>query len=59
VTRTSLLSYSCFFLLLVEVEKEEGIEVEGREIRRKWKKEEKKKKKKGGSSLAFLHRFPK
>jgi len=31
VTRTSLLSYSCFFLLLVEVEKEEGIEVEGKE----------------------------
>jgi len=31
VTRTSLLSYSCFFLLLVEVEEEEGIEVEGKE----------------------------
>ena len=31
MTRTSLLSYSCFFLLLVEVEKEEGIEVEGKE----------------------------
>ena len=31
MTRTSLLSYSCFFLPLVEVEEEEGIEVEGKE----------------------------
>ena len=31
MARTSLLSYSCFFLLLVEVEEEEGIEVEGKE----------------------------
>ena len=31
MTRTSLLSYSCFFLLLVEVEEEKGIEVEGKE----------------------------
>ena len=31
MTRTSLLSYSCFFLLLVEVEEEEGVEVEGKE----------------------------
>jgi len=54
VTRTSLLSYSCFFLLLVEVEKEEGIEVEGKEDKKEVEgREEEEEEEEGGFFFSF------
>jgi len=53
VTRTSLLSYSCFFLLLVEVGEEEGIEVEGREDEKEGEEEGEEEEEEGGFFFSF------